>query len=262
MITFTRRNMLSTLGGVIAGSAATAAFPASAAEPLSSETIWEARIVDPGNCAALAYEGYWQKGCCYGAFHGIIGEMGRKYGTPYTAFPCQMMEVGKGGICGWGAFCGALLGAVNAFGLFWSGKELGEMVDELLRWYEVTAFPIYEPGQRSRFAGSVPTTVSDSVLCHISVSRWCYETGHSVGDNERFERCSRLTADVTKKAVEIMNARIQGTFVPVYGTQESVEFCSQCHGKGGESDISLGKQNCAPCHGGGEAVSDKFTDHP
>jgi len=72
---------------------------------------------------------------------------------------------------------------------------------------------------------------------------------------ERSERCARITADVAQKTVQIMNAKIDGTFV-FAGYSESVEYCGQCHGKGMESDIAKGKMDCLACHG------DKFNDHP
>lgn len=264
MTKLSRRNMLAAMGGAVVGGVATAALPAFAGPSLPAPAVWTPKKLDPKECAPYAYEGYWHQGlgCCYGAFYSIVGVMGEKYGAPYNTFPYHIMEVGKSGISGWGTICGALLGAASAYALFWGRKERDAMVSELFRWYEKTAFPIYDPGTEARVAGDLPTTVSHSVLCHISVSRWCYETGIAAKTKTRSERCGRLTADVTMKAIEIMNAKIDGSFAPLYGTQEANKYCGECHGNGKESPIVKGKQDCTPCHSGSYATGDKFNDHP
>ena len=58
-----------------------------------------------------------------------------------------------------------------AFALFWGRKERTPMVNELFRWYETTALPIYNPGEAARgVKGKIPSNVADSPLCHLSVS--------------------------------------------------------------------------------------------
>lgn len=226
---------------------------------------WKAHVLDPEECAAVAYDGYWHKGlgCCYGAFYSIVGLMAERHGAPYSQFPFSMMEVGKSGISGWATICGALLGAASAYALFWGRKERNDMVNDLYRWYEQTAFPIYNPGPAAKgFVGDLPTSIANSPLCHISVSKWCYETGIPEKSKERSERCARITADVAKKAVEIMNAKITGAFVKEYANPDSVKTCNSCHGAGKESPISKGKMDCAPCHSGSEHTQNKYKDHP
>jgi hypothetical protein len=224
---------------------------------------WIPHKLDAAECAPKAYAGYWDDGlgCCYGAFYSIIGAMGEKFGAPYSQFPFRMMEVGKSGISEWGTICGALLGAASAFALFWGRKERDPMVTELFRWYEKTALPIYEPGQAQGAAGKLPTNVSGSVLCHVSVSTWCLATGIPAADTRRSERCSRITADVAVKAIEIMNAKIDGQFAAVLKSKAEAG-CSECHGKGKASPILKGRMDCTPCHGGSLHVQDKFHNHP
>jgi len=226
---------------------------------------WQPHILDPEECAVAAYDGYWHKGfgCGYGVFYGIVGMMAEKYGAPYNQFPFSMLEVGKSGISGWATICGALLGGASAYALFWGRKERDPMVTELYRWYEQTAFPIFNPGTAAKgFAGDLPTSIAHSPLCHVSVSKWCYETGIAEKSKERSERCARITADVAKKAVEIMNAKQTGAFVVEHKTPESVEYCGSCHGAGKESPIVKGKMDCAPCHSGSEHTQDKYNNHP
>lgn len=136
------------------------------------------------------------------------------------------------------------------------------MVTELFRWYERTAFPIFDPGEAAQGAkGPLPTHVSGSVLCHVSVSTWCQATGNDAGGVKRSERCARVTADVAAKAVEIMDAKIAGTFMPGLKSQAEAA-CGECHGKGKASPILKGRMDCTPCHSGGKAVQDKFHNHP
>ena len=219
-----RRHLLCGLGGLAVGGAVAGlvapalAVPQAAPAPgerfaqVGGEFGWQPHKLNADECAPVAYEGYWHKGyaCGYGAFYGIIGMMGEKFGAPYNQFPFTMLEANKGGISDWGTICGALYGAAAAFALFWGRKERTPMVNELFRWYETTALPIYNPGDAATgFKGALPAGVSDSVLCHISVSKWCYENKIEASSKQRSERCGRLTADVCRKAIEIMNAKIE-----------------------------------------------------
>ena len=225
---------------------------------------WVAHPLDASQCAPLAHAGYREDGlgCCYGVFHAMIGSMAKKYGAPYDQFPFHMMEVGKSGISEWGTICGALLGAASAYALFWGRKERDPMVTELFRWYEKTALPIYDPGPAGQGAvGPLPTHVSGSVLCHQSVSTWCFATGIDAASPKRGERCARVTADVTVKAIEIMNAKLNGSFAPVLKSKAEAS-CGECHGKGKVSPILKGRMDCTPCHGGSAHVQDKFRNHP
>ncbi len=259
------------LGGVLAGVGVASAGDGMAAKPgapgLKDEPgtlVWTPHRLDAGKCQPVAYAGYWHKGygCCYGSFHAIIGTMGEQYGAPYSNFPFHMMEVGKSGISEWGTICGALLGAASAMALFWGRKERDPMVTELFRWYERTAFPIYDPGAAAQgAAGPLPTHVPGAVLCHISVSGWCQAAAIPADDVRRSERCARVTADVTAKAIEIINAKIDGTFAPALKSQAEAT-CASCHGAGKVSPVLKGRMDCTPCHSGGRAVTDKFHDHP
>ena len=271
-----RRNCLCGLGGLAVGGAvaalvgtggsiAQAAAPAKRFEQVNGEFGWKPHKLDPKECAKVAYEGYWYKGyaCGYGAFYSIIGLLGEKYGAPYNQFPFSMLEANKGGISDWGTICGALLGPASAYALFWGRKERNAMVSELYRWYETAKPPIFNPGEAAKgVKGDLPTSVADSVLCHVSLSRWCFENKVEANSKARSERCGRLTADVTYKAVEIMNAKIDGTFKPALAAPQSVTTCGECHAKGKEADNMKSVMDCTPCHSGNEHLMNKFKDHP
>ena len=280
-----RRALLGVLGGMAAGGTLMAAAgpglaavsPAGMPAPtggknghfgqVNGEFGWKPYRLNPEECAAVAYDGYWYKGyaCGYGAFYSIVGVLGEQYGAPYNQFPFTMLEANKGGISDWGTICGALYGAVAAFALFWPRKERDPMVNELFRWYESTALPIYQPGDAAQgVKGDIPSNPAGSVLCHVSVSKWCTAHGKEANGKERSERCGRLTADVAMKAIEIMNAKIDAgqNYKGVLPKQESVAFCTECHAKGGQADTQKGNMDCTPCHSGSEPTSNKFKDHP
>ncbi len=256
------------LGGVEAKAAGQTQQTAGRFDQVGGAFGWKAHKLDPKECAQVAYEGYWHKGfgCGFGAFYSIVGLMGEKYGAPYNQFPFAMLEANKGGISDWGTICGALYGAAASFSLFWGRKEVHPMVNELFRWYEVTKLPIYNPGDAAQgYKGDMPMSASDSVLCHISVSKWCYENKVEADSKQRSERCGRLTADAAFKAAEIINAKIdQGKdFKSTFPMQKSVTYCGECHmTKGNDANWAKGIMDCTPCHSGTAATQNKFLNHP
>jgi len=278
---YSRRALLGAMGGLAVGAGLVSVTGESlAAKPVVSqgqdghfkqvngEFGWKPRKLDPVACAKVAYLGYWYKGyaCGYGTFYGIVGSMGEKYGAPYNQFPFTMLEANKGGISDWGTICGALYGAVAAFALFYPRKERDDMVNELFRWYERTELPIYNPGDAAKgVAGVIPANAAQSVLCHVSVGKWAYANKQPQAGKMRSERCGRLTADVTMKAIEILNAKIDAgkDYKGVLGKQESVAGCKSCHSKKNpEADFCKTNMDCTPCHSGSEATGNKFVNHP
>ena len=280
---FSRRAMLGAMGGLAVGGSLAAMTGNAIAAPAAPEMTggkdglfnqqyglfgWKPhKIEDVATAMDVAYKGYWYKGlgCGYGAFYSIVGTMANKYGAPYNTFPFSMMEMFKGGMADWGTICGALGGAAAAFFVFYGRKEANPMVNELFRWYETTAFPMYNPGEAAQgFKGDLPTSVANSVLCHVSVSVWSYQNKIAANSKQRSERCGRLTADVVKKAIEILNAKIEAgkDWKGALAKQESVTQCGACHSKGKMSDIVKGNMDCTPCHSGNEHLGNKFVNHP
>ena len=176
-------------------------------------SLWEAKPIDAAVGARLGYVSCSaDNGCCHAAFYAIAGQMAEKYGKPYSDMPWHVMVGGRGGVGGWGSICGALLGAALAFSLFYQDRDHKEMVRELFHWYNNASLPMYRPGVDVYVDKDIPQSVSGSVLCHISNAKWAYASGYRVNSKERSERCARLTADVAHKAIEILNAKIAGTF--------------------------------------------------
>ncbi|MEG2140589.1 MAG: C-GCAxxG-C-C family protein, partial [Bilophila sp.] len=189
--------------------------------------------------------------------------MGEKYGSPYQDFPFSMMEVGKSAVAEWGGTCGCLIGAGAALALFWGRKERDPLLNELFRWYEVTALPLFQPAPgTAKIDKSMPTSVSESILCHISVTKWCTANKIPSASPERSERCARITADIAVKTAQIMQDKMDGTFKATLAKSEGYETCTTegCHGgkkDAFEQPYLKGQMTCDPCHTGRKAMQDK-----
>lgn len=255
-----RRQALAGFGGFLLGTAVPALISkVKAVSGKGKPESWAPRKLVPEECAQVAYEGYWEegRGCGFGAFKGIIGVMGTRYGEPCSSFPLWMMSYASAGIGKWGTVCGALNSAAAALGLFYEKRDLEELIDTLFIWYETTALPEFIP-EHPKVNVEIKQLVTPSVLCHVSLSRWCFETGHLIASTERAERCSRVVADVARKVAELLNAKIDNrtpTGIPA-GVQQ---YCSKCHSEGKDADFARGKMGCGVCHHG--TLTDKFLDH-
>ena len=226
----------------------------------------------------LGHLGYYAFACSGGAFWAIMTALKEEIGYPYTLLPLPSIEEvknairekkhiivplihGEGGAFGWASLCGALNGAGAAIAMVTENwKEVGKI---LLRWYEVTPFPSRisnEYAAKHKFLVDkyksdkpLPQSISYSVLCHVSVSRWCVESGYASGSKERSERCGRLTGDVAAKAVELLNADLRGeleTVAKLTLTNETAQ-CRVCHYKGKDFEMgqfSRGYMQCESCH--------------
>ena len=217
---------------------------------------WPYEKLDPEYVRKLGHDSFWQKACCYGAFNAIIQALREKVGSPFDQLPTEMMIYGHGGVSGWGTICGALNGASAAICLVCDKPTADAVITELVGWYTQTALPTDKSNQYgknqeygdNRYTEELPQSVSDSPLCHASVSQWVGTAGKGVHTLERKERCGRLAGDVAAKAVELLNAVKDGTFQPVFTPAQSVVDCMACHGKSVKDNV-LSKMDCTPCHG-------------
>jgi len=250
MKSLTRRELLG-LAGIAAGSWA---FSSCVSEQLASPPAkkphlpWAFARLDQDITADRAYQDYYQGHCMYGVFKSIVWQLAEQRGEPYKSFPLDMMKYGAGGVAGWGSLCGGLNGGAAVIGLFAATQEQAKLLThELLRWYETTALPIYVP-KKPKLEMEMPKSVSNSVLCHVSVSSWCKVSGHRAFSKEHNERCARLAADTAKKTVEILNSTLQDQFVATHALSPETKWCQSCHARGGNLENSLGEMSCAACH--------------
>ncbi len=218
--------------------------PAPTATPDPTGWPWRYVKLDPQVVAQKAYDGYYQGGCMYGAFNAIIVALREAFGAPYTMVPTMMAKYGEGGGVGWATLCGALNGSAMAMNLV--SKDYSAIVNDLFFWYTKTAFPIYKPAQPK--VNISATSISDSPLCHVSVTLWATAAKVKAESPERAERCARLTADVAAQAVQLLNDQVDGKFKATYIANESVTACGACHLKGGVVEDARGKMDCVQCH--------------
>jgi hypothetical protein len=197
------------------------------------------------------------KGCSYAAFDGIITLLREQLPATFPVFPNEIMYYGHGGVAGWGTICGAINGAAAAISLVCDKSTSDMLINELCGWYTQELLPT-ETSNNYAVDGTFTATKSDevltqnacgSVLCHVSVSKWCDASGVAVGDAKRKERCARLSGDVAAKAAELLNAHYGSGFTAAYVAPENIAACVACHGSDGVKKNVASKSNCDQCHG-------------
>lgn len=232
-----RRSVLGSLG-LMAG----AGFARAADNPALAPG-WQYHRLIPEAIAPEAMRLYHAGGCMYGVFGSVVAALAKEVGEPFRSFPLHMMQYGAGGAGGWGSLCGTLNGAAALIGLFEPDKKRREkIIGELFCWYEMSELPVFQPTG----ADEVPRSVAGSVLCHVSVGHWCKAAECDAFSKELKERCSRLTADVAAKTVELLNRNLDPscTFA---GITPAVRECISCHGEKELAD-TRGTMQCGSCH--------------
>jgi hypothetical protein len=168
--------------------------------------------------------------------------LAEEVGYPFNQIPSEGFSAFKSGIHGWGSICGALVPAIYAITLVAEGDEQKDMVNELMAWYKDTPFPIYQPKGLN-----LPTTVADSSLCHVSVTKFMQLLDIPRDDPQRSERCGGLTADVAKFTVAMLNDFADKKLATgVFKPSAVVGECMACHSK---MEWAHGKETCTSCHG-------------
>lgn len=202
------------------------------------------------------HQAYYAKGCCYGAFYGLVKALAEKIGEPWSSFPAEIMVYGSGGGAGWGATCGAPNGAAAVISLVSAQARISVLASELFGWYAQSKFPTDQSNDRAvahtftenRYDQTLVQTISGSVLCHTSNALWVKASGFRNSSTERKERCARLTGDIAAYAAKILNDELAGTFTPLYVAPASVGTCMTCHGASA-TDTVAAKMECKQCHG-------------
>jgi hypothetical protein len=245
-----RRGFLQSAGFVSAGALTTVAAqtltqPQQANGQTTPENTWPLPFVelDPELAYERGYEAFLQGACCYGTVQGILSQWQEMYGGQFSAIPADMFKYGEGGIAGWGSACGTLIGSSAMINLVCDMESARKLINELVAWYSDTALPVYVPAGKEPIAKSV----SNSPLCHASVSKWCQEAQAGAVSAERKERCGRLVADVSSKTCSLLNEHFNGTFTAKNGVSETTTQCMACHGSSA-MNTTLGKMECSPCH--------------
>ena len=197
-----RKFICQSLCAMAAGAAATVMPVIAGAENTANEVPaypYPYKELDPAVAEKIAYEGYFENGCCYGVAKGLLAELREKVGYPYTVIPAEMFANGKEGYtCG--TLCGALGGAVGVIGLCCGPDDSRELVKKLFAWYTSTDLPIYQPEEAAPVQ-----TVAPSVNCSDSITTFMTAANVERKDPIRKRRCGGLSGDVARKTVELLN---------------------------------------------------------
>lgn len=188
----------------------------------------------------LAYEGYYENGCCYGVAYALLTELKEKVGYPFTVIPAEMFANGKEGYVN-GSLCGAMGGALGVIGLVCASDDARAITKQLNDWYVSTPLPIYQP----EITAPVQTT-SPTINCLDSVSLFMKEAGVERKDPIRKARCGGLSGDVAKKAAELLNIHFGYMAAPVVeetpATEDTLaenEYIGEAEGFGGPIKVKV-----------------------
>ena len=220
--------------------------------PAAATFPWAYRPLDVARVKARAYNGYFKGGCMYGVFEAVAGSVADTLGKPSTDFPFEVTSYGAGGVAGWGTLCGTCNGAAMAIALFYQGELRTRLINDVFSWYEGATLPTYVPGQPVKVPNtfSMPSSRSDSLLCHASIARWAAASHLSSSSPERLERCARLAADVAGHLAEALNAA-QGEYTPRTSIRGVAAGCLSCHADKKEVPTEaqiVGRMACTSCH--------------
>jgi hypothetical protein len=212
--------------------------------------------LNPETTARLAYKLYSDGGCMYAIFGSVVSQLAEKIGEPYASIPFKMYQYGHGGVGGYGTLCGAVNGAAALIGLLVSDKDVRDtMITDIFQWYERTPLPAFKP-THPKFDFTLPSVVSNSVLCHASNTNWSDNSGYNINSDERKERCRCLTADVAKKLTTMLNEIFSETYITNTYNNVEKQTCLSCHGNQGKIKNSAVKMNCNSCHS--ESLGHRF----
>jgi Putative redox-active protein (C_GCAxxG_C_C) len=242
---FSRRSMLIGTGALAAGAALTQLGglikPAEAAGGKTEKWPWPYEKLDPAKTAEICYNEWYRVFCGAAVINSVFKQLREKVGEPYTSFPADAFVFLEGGQMGWGTICGSPAGANIVANLIIgpriSGAHEGHQIAaDIMQWYSDAALPTFTPA-KPRISAKLPTTISESPLCHISVGKWMSEADKSLKSPERKDRCARVAASTAYKLVELLNAWKDDDY------EASTTYSApKKHG-------ITGQFNCMECHG-------------
>ncbi len=202
---------------------------------------WPYRKLDPAKTAEICYNEWYRVFCGAAVINSVFGQLRETIGEPYISFPSDAFVFLEGGQVGWGTICGSPAGANIVANLIIGPRTDGahaghQIATDIMQWYSETNLPTFTP-VKPRLTTKLPTTTSESPLCHISVGKWMKAANKSLKSPERKDRCARVAASTAYKLVELLNQWKEG------GYEVDSEFsCSK------ENGIT-GQFNCTECHG-------------
>lgn len=183
--------------------------------------------------------------------------------TDWELITPNIYKYGGGGIAGWGSLCGVANGCGAVLNLF----NLTSYGNEMMGHYSTTEFPSPKMRQLYDAGGWAPThvplvegdvlakTVSNSPLCHISISRWLTAAGVGYTDKDghttslKQDRCGKMCADMAGWMAELINDHYGSGYSNTYSVPINFDDCLSCHNTGvGALKDEVGKMDCTMCH--------------
>lgn len=239
-----RRDFLKKTGILLGGAAILGVTGCSAENAVAEQEVpaypYPCCEFDLDRVEKLAYEGYYENGCCYGVAYALLTELQDKIGFPFTVIPAEMFANGKEGYVN-GSLCGAMGGALGVFGLVLGAEDARALTKQLNDWYTSTPLPIYQPEITAPCQ-----TVSPTINCLDSVSLYMKEAGVERKDPIRKARCGGLSGDVAKKAAELLNIHFGYMAAPVVEETPAVEetlaeneYIGEAEGFGGPIKVKV-----------------------
>ena len=237
----TRRQFLKKSVAMLGGAALLGSVPFAGAmaesQPEAPAHPFPYAELDLDEVERIAYEGYFENGCCYGVAKGRLTALQETVGVPYTMIPAEMFANGKEGYTA-GTLCGALGGAAGIIGLCCAPDDARAITKELFAWYTSTALPIYQP------EGDAPVqTVSTTVNCVDSVSGFMTAADVERADPIRKRRCGGVSGDVARKTAELLNIHYGFMEAPVVVEAApelaANEYIGEANGFGGPIKVKV-----------------------
>lgn len=237
----TRRQFLKKSVAMLGGAALLGSVPFAGAmaesQPEAPAHPFPYAELDLDEVERIAYEGYFENGCCYGVAKGLLAELCKKVGFPYTMIPPEMFANGKEGYTA-GTLCGALGGAAGIIGLCCAPDDARAITKELFAWYTSTPLPIYQPE-----SAAPVQTVSPSVNCIDSISTFMTAANVERGDIIRKRRCGGVSGDVARKTAELLNIHYGFMAAPAVAEAETElaanEYIGEANGFGGPIKVKV-----------------------
>ena len=237
----TRRQFLKKSVAMLGGAALLGSVPFAGAmaesQPEAPAHPFPYAELDLDEVERIAYEGYFENGCCYGVAKGLLTALSKKVGFPYTMIPPEMFANGKEGYTA-GTLCGALGGAAGVIGLCCAPDDARAITKELFAWYTSTPLPIYQP------EGDAPVqTISTTVNCVDSVSNFMTAADVERADPIRKRRCGGVSGDVARKTAELLNIHYGFMAAPAVAEAETElatnEYIGEANGFGGPIKVKV-----------------------
>jgi hypothetical protein len=258
-------------------------------------------VLDVERIRDLGY--YWYKkgpGCGHGSGRALIQGFSEACSLQGLA-PAGWDDINRnlyawcnsGGPGGFGALCGSIAGAVGVMNLIGRQNDVGRAVFE---WYVKQPFPGNLDSLTASFDGSAITVlngtvntghgagstgplgtagvpipfaengvqvVTDSPLCHVSVSKWMAAAGVKHGELDaqgrdlRGDRCAKVTAETAAEAARLYNLFKSTGSIPGWVKPAAMAGCYDCHDTNGttlaanpplSNRSTQTKMDCLPCH--------------